>query len=266
MVEFVIDQRIAGFDLASVEGRVGALRAAAPVVAELRDPLAAARVRPRARPAARPGHRGRAARGRARRPRRHRAARADAAPPPPSEEPASRRPRHDRLAAADRRCRARARCADGVPAVRPPDRSPRSLGAPSSLPFRHPALDAVRAGGRRPHRTCSGPGGRRMPSATVREPYRSLAAELLTADFPALTDEAAVASAADLARRLVVARARPREDRAARCDPARPADSTEGRVDPAAPARARRRAPASRRRRADATCVALAPDAPRTAG
>ncbi len=39
MVEFVIDQRISGFDLASVEGRVGALRAAAPVVAELRDPL-----------------------------------------------------------------------------------------------------------------------------------------------------------------------------------------------------------------------------------
>src|SRR5205085_368240 len=30
---------IAGFDLASVEGRVGALRAASPVVAELRDPL-----------------------------------------------------------------------------------------------------------------------------------------------------------------------------------------------------------------------------------
>ncbi len=39
MVEFVIDQRISGFDLASVEGRVGALRSAAPVVAELRDPL-----------------------------------------------------------------------------------------------------------------------------------------------------------------------------------------------------------------------------------
>ena len=39
MVEFVIDQRIAGYDLATVEGRVGALRAAAPVVADLRDPL-----------------------------------------------------------------------------------------------------------------------------------------------------------------------------------------------------------------------------------
>ena len=39
MVEFVLDQRISGYDLASVEGRVGALRTAAPVVADLRDPL-----------------------------------------------------------------------------------------------------------------------------------------------------------------------------------------------------------------------------------
>ena len=41
MFEFVIDQRLAGFDLSTVEGRVGALRAAAPIVAEIRDPLAA---------------------------------------------------------------------------------------------------------------------------------------------------------------------------------------------------------------------------------
>jgi DNA primase len=38
----------------------------------------------------------------------------------------------------------------------------------------------------------------------VREPYRSLAAELLAGDFPALSDEAAVASASDLVRRLVL--------------------------------------------------------------
>ena len=43
-----------------------------------------------------------------------------------------------------------------------------------------------------------------MPSRRVREPYRSLAAELLTADFPALTDDAATVSATSLARRLVV--------------------------------------------------------------
>ncbi|MBP2435634.1 DNA primase [Microbacterium amylolyticum] len=39
MFEFVIDQKLAGFPLTSVEGRVGALRAAAPIVAEIRDQL-----------------------------------------------------------------------------------------------------------------------------------------------------------------------------------------------------------------------------------
>ena len=39
MFEFMIDRRIAGYDLATVEGRVGALRSAAPIVAEIRDRL-----------------------------------------------------------------------------------------------------------------------------------------------------------------------------------------------------------------------------------
>ncbi|NHI17046.1 DNA primase [Microbacterium excoecariae] len=39
MFEFVIDRKISGFSLSSVEGRVGALRQAAPVVAEIRDRL-----------------------------------------------------------------------------------------------------------------------------------------------------------------------------------------------------------------------------------
>ena len=38
----------------------------------------------------------------------------------------------------------------------------------------------------------------------VREPYRSLGAELLSADFPALNDEAAVVSAAALARKVLL--------------------------------------------------------------
>jgi DNA primase len=37
LFEFVIDQRIAGHDLASVEGRVSALASAAPIVAEIKD-------------------------------------------------------------------------------------------------------------------------------------------------------------------------------------------------------------------------------------
>ncbi len=64
---------------------------------------------------------------------------------------------------------------------------------------------------------------------SVREPYRSLAAELLTADFPALTDDAAVASTSDLARRLA-ARALDREKSELLGAIQRvPADSTEGR-------------------------------------
>ena len=38
MVAFVIRQTLASFDLETVEGRVGALRAAAPVIADIRDP------------------------------------------------------------------------------------------------------------------------------------------------------------------------------------------------------------------------------------
>lgn len=39
LFEFAIDRRIEGFDLATVEGQIGALRAAAPIVAEIRDAL-----------------------------------------------------------------------------------------------------------------------------------------------------------------------------------------------------------------------------------
>ena len=39
MFEFAIDRKLSGFDLSTVEGRVGALRAAAPIVAEIRDRL-----------------------------------------------------------------------------------------------------------------------------------------------------------------------------------------------------------------------------------
>lgn len=72
-----------------------------------------------------------------------------------------------------------------------------------ALPFRHPALDAVRqAIAAAPD--ISRPGWAADAVSAVREPYRSLAAELLTADFPALTDEAATVSAASLAKRLIV--------------------------------------------------------------
>ena len=72
-----------------------------------------------------------------------------------------------------------------------------------AVPFRHPALEAVRqAIAAAPD--VNRPGWAADAVSTVREPYRSLAAELLTADFPALTDDAATVSATSLARRLVV--------------------------------------------------------------
>jgi DNA primase len=79
---------------------------------------------------------------------------------------------------------------------------PALLSRAISLPFRHPALEAVRAA------VAAAPDLRRPGWAAdavsaVREPYRSLAAELLTAEFPALTDEAATVSATSLARALV---------------------------------------------------------------
>ena len=72
-------------------------------------------------------------------------------------------------------------------------------------PFRHPALEAVRA-------VIAGFADRTRPGwavdavSAVREPFRSLAAELLTADFPARDEAHAVASAADLTLRLIARR------------------------------------------------------------
>jgi DNA primase len=197
MVEFVIDQRISGFDLATVEGRVGALRAAAPVVAELRDPLLQPEyVRVLAR---RLGldtedvrrEVGRAARGST------------------SREPDSARA-EDESGMARVTIASLPRTAD-VALERDAlmgflqfghriDRT--LLERAVHLPFRNPALDAVRqsVGAAEDFER---PGWAADAVGTVREPYRQLGAELLTADFPALTDDAAVASTTDLARRLV---------------------------------------------------------------
>ncbi|WP_243074888.1 DNA primase [Microbacterium sp. SS28] len=202
MVEFVLDQRIQGFDLATVEGRIGALRASAPVVAELRDPLLQPEyVRVLAR---RLGMDTEDVRREV-----ERAARGEKAP--------------------DRGVdQARASETDAEPAVRvtlaslprtadialerdalmgllqfghriDPDLRARAL----SLPFVHPGLDAVRAGVA-PVTDFDRIGWAADAVGSVREPFRSLAAELLTSDFPAQTDEVAVASASAMCRRLIV--------------------------------------------------------------
>ncbi|GAA2014246.1 DNA primase [Microbacterium ulmi] len=200
MVEFVIDQRISGYDLASVEGRVGALRAAAPVVAELRDPLLQPEyVRVLARRLGLDTEDVRREVERAARGGRTPSRTAPAAGASPDGEPVVRvtvatLPRAPEVALERDALMGFLQFGHRLdPALRS-----RAL----SLPFRHPALEAVRAA------VADAPDLDRLGWAgdavsAVREPYRSLAAELLTAVFPARDDEHAVASTTDLARRLI---------------------------------------------------------------
>ncbi len=223
MVEFVIDQRISGYDLASVEGRVGALRAAAPVVAELRDPLLQPEyVRVLAR---RLGldtedvrrEVDRAGRGGSSR---------ETSPAPAADESAVTRVTIASLPRTADVALERDALMGFLQFGHRIDRD--ILDRALALPLRHPALEAVRQAVQAAP-DFDRPGWAADAVGAVREPYRSLAAELLTADFPALTDEAAVASASDLARRLA-ARALDREKSELLGAIQRvPAESTEGR-------------------------------------
>ncbi len=208
MFEFVIDRRLAGFDLATVEGRAGALRAAAPIVAEIRDP------------ALRPGY----ARVLARRlglelgevtqaverARRGGGGRSDA--PPQSRPQRGNPPAEASVEPVVRVTMASLPRAADVVLERDAlmgflqfghriDAALRTQAL--ALPFRHLALEAVRQAVAAAS-DVERPGWAADAVSNVREPFRSLAAELLAADFPALTDEAAVASTADLARRLIL--------------------------------------------------------------
>jgi DNA primase len=204
MFEFAIDRKLAGFDLSTVEGRVGALRAAAPIVAEIRDRLL------------RPGYERVLARRLGMDPTEvhhevERSARGGPSAPPARREPAPVDP------------------ATGAPGIAPVTLAtlPRSpdvaverdalmgalqyghqvdqtlLNRALSAPFRTPALDAVRAA------VASAPDRSRAGWVTeavnsVREPYRSLGGELLMTPFPARDEERAVATVTDLARRLIL--------------------------------------------------------------
>ncbi|GAA3006152.1 DNA primase [Microbacterium aurantiacum] len=202
MVEFVIGQRISCFDLASVEGRVGALRVAAPVVAELRDPLLQPEyVRVLARRLGMDTEDVRREVTRAGRSSGD-SPRTDAAPTGAPEGAAdSLRPTLATLP----RTRDVAMERDALMGVlqfghrMDGDIVARAIG----LPFRHPGLDAVRqavAG----VDDLSRPGWAADAIGNVREPFRGLGAELLAANFPAQNDDEAVASATDLSRRLVM--------------------------------------------------------------
>ncbi len=205
MFEFAIDRKLAGYDLGTVEGQVGALRAAAPIVAEIRDELL------------RPGYERVLARRLGMDPTAvhhqvQRAARGAAA----SEREPQRTPQQSGPEAG----------AEPIARVRLVD-LPRTadvaierdalmgmlqyghqidqalLSRAVAEQFRHPGLDAVReAIAASPDRTRVG--WATTAADAVREPYRSLAGELLMMPFPAKDEERALVSATDLCRRLLL--------------------------------------------------------------
>ncbi|MFJ4252389.1 DNA primase [Microbacterium sp. NPDC090003] len=205
MFEFAIDRKLAGFDLATVEGRVGALRAAAPIVAEIRDRLL------------RPGYE-------------RVLARRLGMDPTEVHTEVERSARGASQAAPSRREAVTSGAGEGAASAMAPvtlASLPRSadvaverdalmgalqyghqidqtlLSRALGAPLRTPALDAVReAVAAAADRTRAGWATDAVNS--VREPYRSLAGELLMMPFPARNEEGAVASTTDLARRLIM--------------------------------------------------------------
>ena len=224
MFEFVIDQRLKDFDLGSVEGRAGALRAAAPIVADIRDPsLRPGYVRVLARrlgldmPEVQAAVE-RAARGADRAEQRDNARVAEPDPIAISVTMASLPNTRD-VALERGAMMAFLQYGHRID----PDVFLRAL----QLPFGHPALEAVRSS--LASTDLSQPGWAVAAVEAVREPFRSLAAELLTAEFPARTEEGAVASANDLARGLLVRELQREKDELLRGIQRVPADSEEGR-------------------------------------
>ncbi|MAP64506.1 MAG: DNA primase [Microbacterium sp.] len=200
MVEFVLDQRIATYDLASVEGRIGALRSAAPVVADLRDPLIQpeyVRVLARRlgmdtedvrREVERAGRRDPDER------RRMTAAPAAEEPAPVQRVTIAHLPRTPDAALERDALMGFLQFGHRLDTA--------LLRRAVDQPFRTPGLEAVRQVVAEAA-DVSRPGWAVEAIDAVREPYRSLASELLTMPFPASTVEIAEASTTDLARRLV---------------------------------------------------------------
>jgi DNA primase len=224
MFEFVIDQRLKDFDLGSVEGRAGALRAAAPIVADIRDPaLRPGYVRVLARrlgldmPEVQSAVE-RAARGADRAEKRETTREAEAAPVAVSVTMASLPNTRD-VALERGAMMAFLQYGHRIE----PELFLRAL----QTPFGHPALEAVRS--TLASTDLSQPGWAVTAVEAVREPFRSLAAELLTAEFPARTEEGAVVAANDLSRRLLVRELERQKAELLREVQRVPADTDEGR-------------------------------------
>ena len=206
MFEFVIDQRLAEFDLNTVEGRAGALTATAPIVAQIRDP------------SLQPGY----IRVLARRIGLELAEVSQAV----------RRTRSHSSGAATHGNEIRpASAADGSAAGAVPAVTLTSLPRTAAIAlerdalmgvlqyghrldaelvrrsltdeFSHPALDTIRRAVLAAP-DWEQPGWSVRAVEAVREPFRSVAAELLTGNYPARTEEDAIASATGTARSLIV--------------------------------------------------------------
>jgi len=201
MFEFAIDRKLAGFDLATVEGQVGALRAAAPIVAEIRDRLL------------RPGYERVLARRLGMDPTEVRAEVERVArgggnqrskPATPVQAPDASAVPAVTLASLPRTADVAAERGMLMGALQYGHQVDQEMLARAlQAPFRHPALEAVR------ETVAAVPDRMRAGWAmdavnAVREPYRSLAGELLMSPFPAKDEAGAVVSTADLSRRMIV--------------------------------------------------------------
>ena len=226
MFEFVIDQRLKGYDLSSVEGSVGGLRSAAPILAEIRDALL------------RPGYERVLARSLGMDPTEvhvevERAARRstprEEAPAAEPEEPGSPLervtlaglPRHHDVALERDALMAFLQYGHRIDA----DLFARAV----AIPFRHPGLDAVRSAIAEvpdPSR----PGWAMDTIQAVREPYRTLAGELLARPLPATDETGAVAVTGELARNLIVRSLEREKNELLGAVQRVPADSEEGRA------------------------------------
>jgi len=227
MFEFVIDQRLKDYDLSSVEGRAGALRAAAPIVADIRDPaLRPGYVRVLARrlgldiPEVQSAvERAAAGADRAERRETTRGGATEAPAPVAVSVTMAQLPNTRDVALERGAMMAFLQYGHRIE----PDLFLRAL----QTPFGHPALEAVRS--TLASTDLSQPGWAVAAVEAVREPFRTLAAELLTAEFPARNEEGAVASANDLARGLLVRELQREKDELLRGIQRVPADSEEGR-------------------------------------
>lgn len=229
MFEFVIDQRLKGYDLGSVEGRVNGLRSAAPVLAEIRDPLL------------RPGYERvlarrlgmdptdvhtevtRAARrgGSADQPRARVEGPADDGPAPVERVSVASLPKHHDVSLERDALTAFFQYGHRI--------DPELFARATALPFGHPGLDAVRLA-IVDAQDVTRPGWAMDTLQTVREPYRVLAGELLARPMPANTDAGAMAVATELARNLVVRGLDREKNELLGAVQRVPADSDEGRI------------------------------------